>query len=101
MLWHRRQHGCGSWLPEDKKANMWHVRETCLPSPAPLARENSARYELKLTVGVQHYVQSYVQDVPVCPDYTVLFISWIWRIIKINRAVLQGLDKYKIFKGTI
>ena len=72
-----------------------------LPSIAPLADENSARYEPKRTVRVQHYVQSFVQDLPVCPDYTVLFISWIWRIIKVNRTVLQSLDKYIIFKGTI
>ena len=72
-----------------------------LSSPTHLAGENSARYETKRKVRVQHYVQSYVQDLPVCPDYTVLFISWIWRIIKVNRAVLQSLDKYIMFKGTI
>ena len=24
MPWHERPYGCGSWLPEDKKDNMWH-----------------------------------------------------------------------------
>ena len=27
MLWYERPYGCGSWLPEDKKDNMWHGRE--------------------------------------------------------------------------
>ena len=39
MLWHGRPYGCGSWLPKDKKYNMWHGRRNAvvfgrLPSPA-------------------------------------------------------------------
>ena len=26
---HARSYGCGSWLPEDKKDNMWHESEKC------------------------------------------------------------------------
>ena len=47
MLWHGRLYGCGSWLPEDKKANMSHIICSMeggnvvdygrLPSPAPIA----------------------------------------------------------------
>ena len=80
---------------------MWHGRKKCCGLWPPVFPHSSARYEPKLTVRVQHYVQSYVQDLPVGPDYTVLFIRWIWWIIKVNRAVLQSLDKYIIFKGTI
>ena len=29
MLWIGRPYGCGSWLLEDKKANMWHGTEKC------------------------------------------------------------------------
>ena len=44
MLLNERPNGCGLWLPEDKKANMWHGMEgkrlrlmaTCLP---PLFRQ--------------------------------------------------------------
>ena len=25
MLWHGRPKRCGLWLPEDKKANIWHI----------------------------------------------------------------------------
>ena len=40
MLWHGRLSGSGLWLPEDKKANMWHgwkkvVAYGRVPSPAP------------------------------------------------------------------
>jgi len=39
MWWYGRGNSCGSWLPEEKKANMWHGREIVvahgrLPSPA-------------------------------------------------------------------
>ena len=37
MLRHGRPNGCGLTLPEDKKANMWHVVVYGrLPSPAPI-----------------------------------------------------------------
>ena len=37
MLRHERPNGCGLRLPEDKKANMWHVVVYGrLPSPAPI-----------------------------------------------------------------
>ena len=29
VLRHWRPNGCGLWLPEDKKANMWHGRKKC------------------------------------------------------------------------
>ena len=38
------RYGCGLWLPEDKKANMWHGREKYavaygrLPSPAGVSK---------------------------------------------------------------
>ena len=41
MWWYRRGNSSGSWLPEEKKANLWPGRENIvvahgrLPSPAP------------------------------------------------------------------
>ena len=40
MLWHGGPNVCGLWLPEDKKANMWHGRENVVaygrtPFPTP------------------------------------------------------------------
>ena len=29
MMRHGRPYSCGSWLPEDRKDNMWHGREKC------------------------------------------------------------------------
>ena len=42
-LWHGRLYSCGSWLPEDKKANKRHGRETCcgLLPPAFPARKTT------------------------------------------------------------
>ena len=40
MLWHGRQNGCGSWLPEDKKDGMKGknvVAYVRLPSPVRYA----------------------------------------------------------------
>ena len=57
MLWHGREYVCDSLLPEDKKLECGMEGKNVvvygrLSSPTPLAGENSAWYEPKLTVRV-------------------------------------------------
>ena len=53
MLWHGRQYGCGSWLPENKKDNM------CL-SPFPLTVESLDCFE-KIYFDLFHILLNSVQ----------------------------------------
>ena len=59
MLWHGIPNSCGLWLPEDKKADMWHGRGNSVAQKTMILAKNEDTCMKQLFKSNVLYVSSY------------------------------------------
>ena len=90
ILWHERPNGCGSWLPEDNKSNMWNERKkmlwlmaACLPTLA------HGTFNFKLQTVILEQISTTLQN-------KLRNLNWLN-----SRLVYTGVSKKMENKGSV